>query len=130
MPNPFHNAIANGLAAIRQTAGVTVVYRRAEHEVELTAVPGRSEHEVDDGYSLVKAHSRDYLIAAADLVLNDEQTLPERGDQIIETGPDGEQLVYEVMWPVRGGEWDWSDAARTQLRIRTKHVATETGGDE
>lgn len=128
MPTPFHNAIATALGQVRQAAGVPVVYRRGEHAVELQAVPGRTEHEVDDGHSLVRAHSRDYMIAAADLRLNDEQTLPKRGDQIVETGPAGEQLVHEVLWPMRGGEWEWSDAARTTLRIRTKHVGTESNG--
>lgn len=128
--NPFHNAITTGLAAIRNAAGVAVVYRRGVHEVQVVAVPGRSEYEVDDGHSIVKSHSRDYLIAAADLVLNGERVLPKRGDEVVEPCPDGVARTHQVLGPQRGAEFDWSDSARTQLRIRTKLVATESNGGE
>ena len=107
----------------------TVLYVRdtenASYIVELLATIGRTEFEQVDEFGIVhKLQSRDFLIRAADLVLNSELTLPKAGDRIRET-VGAQTFVYEVMAP--GGEppWRYSDPYRKTLRVHTKHVATE-----
>jgi hypothetical protein len=101
----------------------TVTYRRGEQSVQVQATIGRTIFRLDspsDGFGVTTRYvSRDYLIRAVDLVLNGEQTLPERGDQIVESIG----VTHEVMGP-GGGEPDWrfSDAQRLTLRIHTKEI--------
>lgn len=103
--------------------GRTVTYRRGADEVTLQAVIGRTLLKLDDGYGGVRMEwtDRDFLIAADDLVLGGEKTLPQRGDQVRET-VDGQTLVYEVLAPGNEPEWRWSDPHRTLLRIHTKLI--------
>lgn len=107
----------------------TVLYVRdtenASYVVELLATIGTTEFEQVDEFGIVrKLQSRDFLIRAADLVLNSELTLPKSGDRVRET-VGTQTFVYEVMAP--GGEppWRYSDPYRKTLRIHTKHVSTE-----
>lgn len=104
----------------KQFAAETVVYRRGSASVTLAATIGRTERDVEDlSGMVVRSESRDYLIHAADLVLDGAATLPERGDEIVETTEAGE-LVYVVL-PVDGREvWRYSDPFRTRLRIHTQ----------
>jgi hypothetical protein len=74
-----------------------VTYRRGSLSVEVLATVGATGFEADDGSGIVvEMEARDYLIAASDLVLDGEKTLPERGDEIVEI-VDGVTRVYEVM---------------------------------
>jgi len=102
-----------------------IVYRRGGDEVTLQATVGRTLLKVDDGYGGVRMvwTDRDFLLAAQDLVLGGRPTLPERGDQILET-VNGQTRTYEVMAPGNEPEWRWSDPHRTMLRIHTKLVDT------
>jgi hypothetical protein len=110
----------------------TVTYQRGEFSVQVQATVGQTVFRIDDGYGgWVRVTQRDYLIRAADLVIDGQITLPLRGDKIIETQGDNERdpggrLIYEVMGP-GGNEPDWrfSGPSRRTLRIHTKHVATE-----
>lgn len=103
----------------------TVTYLRGGDSVDLPATIGSTTFEQADEYGVIhRTESRDYLIAAADLVLADKLELPRPGDRIRET--DGDQIfLYEVMAP--GGEppWRYSDAYRRTLRIHTKFVGME-----
>ena len=104
----------------------TVTYQRGENTVELQATVGQTVFRIDDGYGgWVRVTQRDYLIRAADLVIDGQITLPIRGDRIRET-QDDKVFVHEVMGP-GGNEPDWrfSGPCRRTLRIHTKHVATE-----
>lgn len=104
----------------------TVTYRRGEHAVQVQATIGRTVFRLNDGYGATVRHvSRDYLVRAADLVLNGERTEPQRGDQVIETDDSGNEHLHEVMGP--GGnepDWRYSDPQRTGLRIHTKEIGT------
>ena len=106
-------------------AASTVQYVRGSRSVEIAATIGRTTFEVDDGYGvLVRHQSRDFLALAADLVLEGELVLPERGDRIRET--QGQQVfVYEVMAPGKEPCWRYSDPYRKTLRIHTQQIATE-----
>jgi hypothetical protein len=85
--------------------------------VEVAATIGRTKAEADDGHVVrVEFTDRDFLILAADLVLNGQLSEPARGD-LIREGP----REFEVL------DWRYSDPYRQTLRITTKHVgATET----
>ena len=109
-------------AQLRQATGKMVTYRRGLVTCDLTAVVGRSEFESRGDYGVVtKVESRDYLVAVADLRLDDQQIYPMSGDRIEERF--GETVVtYEVM--AFGDEpcYRYSDPGRTTLRIHTKGI--------
>lgn len=103
----------------------TVTYCRGEESVEVQATLGRTVFEIADAYGVVEqSESRDFLIPAADLVLGEAVTLPERGDRIRETH-DGKVFVYEVMAPGKEPHYRFSDVYRRTLRIHTRQVAVE-----
>jgi len=119
--SPFQQALADGLAAIRQVAGVAVEYDRDGQRIPLVAVVSDLRLEVVDDYGVTqRVPRREYLVAAADLPFE-----PDRGDRIRETHGSN-VLVYEVMGP-GGSEPDWrfSDPSHSTIRIHTAHVATE-----
>ena len=102
-----------------------VTYCRGEESVEVQATLGRTVFEIADAYGVVEqSESRDFLMPAADLVLGDAVTLPERGDRIRET-EDGKTFVYEVMAPGKEPHYRFRDVYRRTLRIHTRQVAVE-----
>jgi hypothetical protein len=103
----------------------SVLYRRGTDSAAVMATVGRTIFEQDDGAgSIIRTEVRDYLIDTADLVLNSQQILPEKGDHIEEQ--DGDNLfVYEVMPIGKEPHWRYSDPYRKTLRIHTKHIATK-----
>ena len=108
-----------------QHASRVVSYARGVQSVELLATIGKTTFEVDDGYGvLVRHESRDFLVLAADLVLREAPTFPERGDRIRET-QGGMTYVYEVTAPGKEPCWRYSDPYRKTLRIHTKEIDTE-----
>ncbi len=108
-----------------QYASRVVTYTRGAASVDLPATVGKTTFEVDDGYGVLVRHEfRDYLILAEQLVLNDENVLPERGDRIRET-INGRTFVYEVTAPGKEPCWRYSDAFRKTLRIHTQEINTE-----
>lgn len=99
-----------------------ITYTRGASSVSILATVGRTIFRVDDGFQIFqRIESRDYIVDAADLVLDGSQVLPERGDRIEETA-NGATYTYEVMAP--GGEphYRWSDREHNTLRIHTKLV--------
>ena len=105
----------------------TVTYQRGADSVDVAATVGKTQFEIDSGYGVVETfQSRDFLIAATDLVLGGEQVEPRQGDRVRETI--GETVhVHEVMAPGKAPCWRWSDPYRTTLRIHTKEVSVESG---
>ena len=96
-----------------------VTYARGIITVVVKATIGRTEYETDDGQVVrTEFTDRDFLILAADLILNGLARLPEEGDQIHET-KETSILIFEVMG------WRYSDPYRRTYRIETKHVGTE-----
>jgi hypothetical protein len=101
-----------------------VTYVRGGVSVALKATIGRTEFEQRDEYGVIeRTEARDYLVRAQDLVLGDVETLPERGDEIIEAG-DGKLFIYEVMAPGKEPHYQYSDAYRQTLRIHTRFVGS------
>lgn len=126
MANLLETATTWLAGQMKTHAARTVTYRRGAGQAVLKAGLGKKLLRVSDelGGSRTIATERDYLVAAADLVLAGLPILPERGDKITDAGdPDGVSRVYEVLSP--GGDeepWQWMDPARTLLRIHTKLV--------
>ena len=102
----------------------TVVYRRGVNSVELLATVGSTAFDRTDEYGVVhRIESRDYLVAASDLVLGGQAITPKAGDRIAETG-ESSVHEYEVMSPGDEPAWRYSDPQRRALRIHTKFVRT------
>jgi len=102
-----------------------VTYRRGSSTAQVLATVGATRFEADDGSGIVvEMEARDYLIAAADLVLDSAQVLPERGDEIVEVR-DGINYVYEVMDLGSEKHFVTCDPAGRTLRIHTKHVGSQ-----
>jgi hypothetical protein len=111
---------------LKEHASRPVAYRRGADEVTVQATIGRTLLKLDDGYGGVRMEwtDRDFLIHAADLVLNGVAVLPERGDLIRET-QGGKVIVYEVMAPGKEPAWRWSDVFHKVLRVHAKQVGVE-----
>ena len=118
----FHRGLQYLTQALREHASIAIVYRRRESSVELRAVVGRTDWAAEETEGPVLAwQGRDYLIEAADLVLDGERTTPQRGDLIEEATGDA-TLTYEVLAPPGQDVWRYSDPQRVRLRVHTKQV--------
>jgi hypothetical protein len=117
----FNSIIASGQQAIAACAGVSVVYSDGTNWTRITATPGKTDFElVDDSGAISQFRSRDYIVMAADLVLNWVMVTPQRGHTITEQI--GKQLhKYEVSRP-DGSEqpYRYSSTGNNVLRIHTK----------
>ncbi|MDY7000032.1 MAG: hypothetical protein SW019_25880, partial [Actinomycetota bacterium] len=100
--------------------------RSGGDEVEVTAVPGKTNFQrADDNGLIVEVEVHDELIAAADLVINEETFEPAEGDQI-DVAEGATVLTYEVMPPGPGeSAWRYKDPGRSALRIHTKLIGSE-----
>lgn len=102
-----------------------VTYVRGTSTVDVQATIGRTVFEQVDEFGIVqKIETRDFLIRTADLVLDAQVTLPQRGDLVRET-EGTTTFVYEVLAPGNEPVFRYSDPYRKALRIHTKHIATE-----
>ena len=107
----------------RHAAGI-VTYQHGGLSLEVPATIGKTEFLLDDGSgTVVRFHSRDFLIRAAALQVAGVPFLPTPGDRIAETR-DGRTYVYEVLAPGTEPAFRYSDPFRQLLRVHTKHVAT------
>jgi hypothetical protein len=102
-----------------------VTYRSGELSVDVIATVGKTVWRIDGEFGAqTRVETRDYLISAADLVLDGEQAEPAAGDRIEELLPDGTTAAYEVMSPdAAEPPWRWSDPYHGTLRIHTKQVS-------
>jgi hypothetical protein len=100
----------------------SVTYQRGAQSVPVLATIGKTAFEIDDGFGVLqRIESRDFLVLAADLVLDGAATLPQRGDIVAETVGDS-TLQYEVTAPGKEPCWRYSDPYRQTLRIHTKQI--------
>ena len=97
----------------------SVTYRRGVDEVTISATLGTSEEEVYDDTTSMKVKRNDFLITAADLILDSELTEPEPGDQIVYG-----TKTYEVM-ALSGGQHYAVLPGGITLRIHAKLVDEE-----
>ncbi len=110
----------------RRHLSQTVVYSRGGQSIEIAATLGSTTFEVADEYGMIeKWESRDFLIAAADLVLGDVTGRPQRGDRIAAGDPStgsGQGKVYEVLAPGKEHVYRPADPYGKTLRIHAKQV--------
>ena len=100
----------------------TVLYRRGSLTVPVQAGKGRSTFELTDTSGiLVAIESRDFLISAGKLLLDEMPILPEIGDRIIET-IDGTLHAYEVADFGSEQAYRFCDPYRHKLRVHTRYV--------
>jgi hypothetical protein len=116
--------LARGL---KGAAGVSVVYARGADSVTLsgdTAVwVGNTLFRLGEFDGLrVMWGERDYLIAAADLVLDGTAVEPRENDRVAET-VNGTAMVFDVLPPPGEPSWRWSDPGRTIYRVHVKRVS-------
>lgn len=126
MPNAVERAIAAATSALKATNGVSVVYSKGPGQVSgaITAIVGETEFEdVDEQGIVISGKSRDYLIAADELLINSVQVAPENGDTIVET-VGSTTFVYEVSRIPGGKHFQPSDPYGARLRIHTKLMRT------
>jgi hypothetical protein len=98
-----------------------ITYRRGDYIAKVPATIGKTLFRIEDEYGrVVRYESRDFLITASELILDENVVLPERGDEIIDEG-----FIYEVMAPANEPEWRYSDSFRNTLRIHSKLTGRE-----
>ena len=109
---------------LQTAAGVSTVYARGAYTLNLTPWVGRTVFASNlEGNARIEFGERDYLIPAANLILNGATTEPAIGDRITET-VGGESKVFEIMRPSNGEPaWRWSDSSQTRYRIHVKRVS-------
>lgn len=111
-------------AVLADLYGVAVVYARGDDSVAVTArVAVQNAQTIDAaGIVAVETGSRDYLVAAAELVLNGTATRPQRGDRISETIA-GVVRTFEVL-PIGDQTCCMeADPGGKTLLVHTKEVA-------
>ena len=103
-------------------AASSVLYRRGSLTVPVQAGKGRTTFELTDTSGiLISIESRDFLISAASLLLDDIPILSEVGDRIIETI--GSKLhAYEVSNFGSEQSYRFCDPYRYKLRIHTRYI--------
>ena len=103
----------------------TVTYVRGGAAVTLSTTKGRSTFEQLDEHGLAtRIESTDFLLRAADLVLDGVATLPRSGDQVQET-IGGVTYRYEIRAPGGVPPWRYADHLRLDLRVHTKLIGQE-----
>ena len=111
---------------LKRFAARSIIYCRGQQQVSVPALSGKQLLKLADGRGNVRMEwtDKDYLIQAADLVLDGKEVLPQRGDQIRDQVGD-QVFIYEVMAPAGEPPWRWSDPYRKLFRIHVKHVGTQ-----
>lgn len=107
---------------LHAAASRSITYTRGANSVALTAVIGRTPFRVQSSgpggaRSQITWSERDYLIAAAELILGGSLTTPQKGDQI--TDSDG---TFELVSINAEPCYRNSDPYGIQLRCHTKRI--------
>ena len=124
------DVLKDGLAwltgKLREYAAQTVTYSRGTDSVDVPATFGKKLLKIDDGMGGIRVEwtDMDFLIPAADLVLNGSPVIPQRGDLIHITEAYDTQ-TFEVLPFGSEPAWRWSDPHQSMLRIHTKRVNLE-----
>jgi hypothetical protein len=111
--------IATHYGRLLAAAGVAVTYQRTTSSVAISqAAPATTLVRVEDAEGLsLRSRRRDWIIRAADLVLNDEAVTPAVGDRIVNG-----RLTYEVQRLAGEDCFYPCDAEGAFLRIHTRLV--------
>lgn len=109
---------------LKAVAGLSVTYARGSDSVAVTASAAFHEYQIvdEEGFS-ASVLVRDYLLHAADLIIDGSVITPRAGDTITET-INGVSQTFEVM-PLdeRRREYEPLDTDGVLLKLHTKRVA-------
>lgn len=111
-------------AQLKAFAGRAVTYQRGGSQVSVTATVGRVLLKFGDelGGQHVQMTDRDYIVTAADLVLNGAVVTPETGDQFLDLDGGLTPNVYEVQPYGTEPHYRPADPFGVMLRIHTKFL--------
>ncbi len=121
MSTLFQRASSFLSRTLPSVAGGNVIIKRGDSQAWTVATWGRSEFQVDTPSSVQVMHTdRDFLIAAADYLLDGQRATPQKGDRItvVEDGAT-DQEIYEVCAPAGTDVFRFSDPEGNRLRIYT-----------
>jgi len=125
MSNQFATAAAWLASQRKSSLSGSVAYWRGLVSLEdLSATKSQPAAEVDGQHNEIEEEldSADWIITAADLVLDEAVTLPASGDLIKETAG-GVTYIWQVMAIAGEPCFRYCDSARVSLRIHTKLIA-------
>jgi hypothetical protein len=118
MPTDFEAA---ALSAVRRARGVDVAIVRAASEAGTTAIVGKTVFtDKSDGQaarSVQRIETRDYLLPAADYLVDGAAAKPAAGDQIQENG-----RTYEAVSVFGEPCYRYATTSQTWLRVHTTLV--------
>jgi hypothetical protein len=116
------DAIELAYHTARRTNGLSVVYSDGTNSVTLNVIPGETTFERETTPGLyTTTHSQDFLILAAELILDGAVVLPQMGDTVTAT-IGGSSVTYQVTSPDGDRHYRWSDPYKTVLRVFTMEV--------
>lgn len=124
--------LARGATWLERTrarhAAQEVYFLRGGSALRVRATRGRSLFEVDDGSgALVRVETADFLILAAELLVDGLAAEPKAGDRIV-TGELDDGEAFEVRPPAAGQPaWRWSDVFRLTYRVHARYVGRHPG---
>lgn len=102
-----------------------VTYKRGTLTCEVQATTGRTLFTLQNDAGVFETfESRDFLFSTAELVLDGEAALPQRGDEIRET-QGTKVFVCTVLAPQGEQAFKYSDPYRRTLRVHTKVTGVE-----
>jgi hypothetical protein len=105
--------------AQRTNGGKIVAYRSLRRECSLVAVPAQTVAELDLGDGVIRtAKAADWIVKAADLVLDNQPAIPQVGDRIVDGA-----TVYEVMSMTGGQHYEQIGMTDLYWRIHTREVS-------
>lgn len=117
MPNMLETAMSWFDSQRKAHMASTVTYRRGADTFEIQASAARSTFEQTDeqGVVLRELATKDWIVSAADMLIDAVAIEPRSGDRITDAGG----ITYQVTSV--GGEppWRWSDEFRNMMRIHT-----------
>lgn len=123
MPDLLQTACDWLTGALKANASQPVTFRRGSATIPLQATLGSTEWSSEPSDGIVETwESRDFLITAADLVLNGQRIEPVANDRI-EQVIGGTTFVYQVLSQSAGQPFAYSDPGRGGMRIHTKLVS-------
>lgn len=110
------------LREIRRTSlAEEVVYQRSSQTLTLLATQAATQTENDDGRVIIQSRSIDWIIEAADLILNGIQEQPKSGDRI-HVARGGGTRIFEAMDLGSERHFRFHGRDYLSLRIHTKEV--------
>lgn len=111
---------------VAQQQGATVLYGDGTHSVELTALFGRRNYQVQDSSgALIWFSSHDVLLVADALILNGSRVEPRRGHTITRILGDRRHTFLVHFPDATQPPWRWSDPGGEILRIHTTLLSDE-----